>query len=202
MRTNDNKLSFTYVLISQFSIVFIGLLIIVAADVQWRLWFSSPAVDVLLGVFAATLTYFLMYLLYLHGGKVADQLTADVKKMGRHFVGYSWAKLIFISALAGIGEELLFRVGLQAWFASHVNIYLAIFLPALIFGFLHFISFIYFVVATLIGIIFGLAYHFTDSVMLIMLWHGVYDLIALAVLVKYPHIIGVSFEQDDATLVG
>ena len=202
MANNGNKLSFTYVLISQFSIVFIGLLIITAADVQWRLWFSLPIVDVLLSVFAAAITYFFMYLLYLHGGKVADQLTADVKKMGQHFVGYSWWKLIFISALAGVGEELLFRIGLQSWFATHINIYLAILLPALIFGFLHFISFIYFVVATLMGIIFGLAYHFTDSVALIMLWHGVYDLIALTVLVKYPHIIGVSFEQDDATLVG
>lgn len=198
MPNNDNKISFSYILFSQFSIVFIGLVIVVAADLQWNLWFASPVMDLLLGVFAAVVTYALMYLVYLYGGGVAEQLTADVKKMGRHFIGYSWGKLIVISALAGVGEELLFRVGLQAWFATHINIYLAILLPALIFGFLHFISFIYFVVATLVGIVFGIAYHFTDSVMLIMLWHGVYDLIALAVLVKYPHLIGIRFEDETA----
>lgn len=202
MTTNDNKISFSYVLFSQFSIVFIGMVIIAVADLQWNLWFVSPVIDLLLGVFAAAVTYALMYLLYLHGGGVAEQLTADVKKMGRHFIGYSWGKLIVISALAGIGEELLFRVGLQAWFATHINIYLAILLPALIFGFLHFISFVYFVVATLMGIVFGLTYHFTDSTILIMLWHGVYDLIALVVLVKYSHIIGVNFEEEDAIFIG
>ncbi|MEN0035576.1 MAG: CPBP family intramembrane glutamic endopeptidase [Cellvibrio sp.] len=201
MPANDNKLSFAYVLVSQFCIVFIGCLIVIAAELPWRWWHSSPVVDLSLGIFAAVVTYALMYFVYLYGGRVAEQLTIDVKKMGRHFIGYSWGKLVIISILAGVGEELLFRVGLQAWFATHVNIYLAILIPALIFGLLHFISFVYFVVATLMGIVFGVAYHFSDSLVLVMLWHGAYDLIALAVLVKYPHIIGVSFEEENATLI-
>jgi membrane protease YdiL (CAAX protease family) len=202
MTMADNKISFAYVLFSQFVIVFIGLIIIVAADLPWRLWHSSPAIDLLLGAFAAAITYSLMYVVYLCGGKVSQQLTADIKKLGCHFVGYSWAKLVVISVLAGIGEELLFRVGLQAWLATHVNIYLAIFVPALIFGLLHFISVIYFVVATLMGVVFGLGYHFSESLVLIMLWHGAYDLIALIVLVKYPHIIGIHFEEEDSVLIG
>lgn len=199
---NNNKISFPYVLFSQFSIVLIGVVIVAVTDLHWRLWFSSPVVDLLLGAFAAVVTYSLMYLVYLYGGKVSAQLTADVKKMGQHFAGYSWGKLIVISMLAGIGEELLFRVAAQAWFAAHVNVYLAILVPALVFGLLHFISFTYFVVATLIGLVFGVAYYFSESVALIMVWHAMYDLIALAVLVKYPYLIGIDFEQERSSLLG
>lgn len=195
---NNKKITFLYILFSQFFIVFIGLVVVDAADLPWHLWFMSPVTDLLLAVCAAVLTYLLMYMVYLYGGRAAEQLTSDVKKMGRLFIGYSWGRLIVISALAGIGEELLFRVGMQAWFARHLNIYLAILFPALIFGLLHFISFIYFVVATLMGIVFGVAYYVSDSAVFIMVWHGVYDLIALAVLVKYPHLIGVDFYQDDS----
>ena len=201
MTSNDNKISFAYVLLSQLSIVFIGVVIVAAADLPFNFWFSSPVVDLLFGAVAAIITYVLMYFVYLHGGKVAAQLTVDVKKMGHHFAGYSWGKLIVISMLAGVGEELLFRVAAQAWLAEHVNIYLAILVPALIFGLLHFISFTYFVVATLIGLVFGLAYHLSESVVLIMVWHAVYDLIALAVLVKYPYLIGVDFEQESSSLI-
>ncbi|HSC69533.1 MAG TPA: type II CAAX endopeptidase family protein [Cellvibrio sp.] len=202
MKGHENKLNFAYVLLSQFSIVLIGIVIIAAADLSWILWFSSPAVDTLLGVIAAVITYTVMYLVYLYGGKVSAQLTADVKKMGYHFSGYSWSKLILIATLAGVGEELLFRVALQTWFAENINIYLAILAPALIFGLLHFISFTYFIVATLMGLVFGFAYYFTQSIALIMVWHGVYDLIALAVLVKYPHLIGIDFEQETSSLLG
>ena len=66
----------------------------------------------------------------------------------------------------------------------------------------YFISFVYFVVATLIGLVFGVAYYFSESVALIMVWHGVYDLIALAVLVKYPSLIGVDFEQESSPWLG
>ncbi len=198
MPINDRKISFAYVLLSQFFIVSIGLVIVGVADLPWHLWFLSSVADLLLGVFAAVLTYLLLYGVYLYGGSVAAQLTTDVKKMGRLFIGYSWGRLVVISALAGIGEELLFRVGMQGWFATHLNTCLAILFPALIFGLLHFISFTYFVVATLIGVVFGVAYHVSESVAFIMVWHGAYDLIALVVLVKYPHLIGVDFYQEES----
>lgn len=202
MKGHENKISFAYILLSQFSIVVIGIVVIAAAGLPFTLWFSSPITDVLFGVGAAVVTYALMYLVYLYGGKVSVQLTADIKKMRYHFAGYSWSKLILIAALAGVGEELLFRVALQTWFAQSINIYLAVFVPALIFGLLHFISFIYFIVATLMGLVFGFAYYFSQSVAFIMIWHGVYDLIALAVLVKYPYLIGVDFEQETSSLLG
>lgn len=113
-----------------------------------------------------------------------------MQKITVHFADYSWAKIACVALLAGVGEELLFRIALQSWLANHVAIYLAIFAPALVFGLLHFLSWSYFIAATVMGLLFGIVYHLTQSAMLVIVWHAVYDLIALGVMIKYPQLLG------------
>lgn len=190
MNQTDRKVSFLGVASSQLIIVAIGLGLLSQENIVWQLWGFSPWEDTLLALVAAFLTYGFMYFLYLNGGAFSKRLIADVQKLTIYFRGYSWFKIGCVALLAGVGEELLFRVGMQTLLANYVSIYLAIFVPALVFGLLHFLSWPYFISATLMGLVFGVVYHFTQSAMLVIVWHAVYDLIALGVIIKYPHLMG------------
>lgn len=193
----DKKLGFFEVLVSQVTILLVGIGALKFAAIDWQLWVFSPLVDSLLAVIAALLTYGIIYLIYRHGGRFSASLLADVQKITEHFTDYSWAKIACVALLAGVGEELLFRVALQSWLANHVSIYLAIFAPALVFGLLHFLSWSYFIAATIMGLVFGIVYHLTQSAMLVIVWHAVYDLIALGVMIKYPQLLGLPPRATD-----
>ncbi len=190
MSKTDRKLGFFEIFISQITILIVGLMALKFETIEWQWWGFSPAIDLLLALTAALLTYGILYMGYLYGGRFAANLLVDVQKITVHFNGYSWFKIGCVALLAGVGEELLFRVALQSWLTNYVPVYLAIFAPALVFGLLHFLSWSYFIAATLMGLVFGIAYHFTQSVMLVIAWHAIYDLIALGVIVKYPHLLG------------
>jgi len=90
-----------------------------------------------------------------------------------------------------VGEELLFRGAVQGWLAWHLNDGLAILAASVLFGLVHYLSFTYFVMATGLGLVLGVAYWMSDSLMLVMVWHGVYDMIALYSLRRHPNQFGV-----------
>lgn len=191
MQQQNKKITFLQVLFSQLSFLFAGAVFISIANLSWSGWSAQPWQDVLFGIVAALVTYGLMYLVYLYGGSFAARLLVDVQKISQHFVGYSWLKITCVALLAGVGEELLFRIALQGWLsAEELPLWLAIFAPALLFGLLHFISWPYFILATFIGIVFGVTYHLSQSAALVMIWHAIYDLIALGVIIKYPQLLG------------
>lgn len=196
----ERKLGFAEVIFSQLVILLVGAVALKFGVIEWQLWGYSPVVDSLLGVVAAVLTYAVIYLMYLQGGRFATNLLADVQKITIHFADYSWAKIALIALLAGLGEELLFRVALQGWLTGHIHLGLAIVAPALVFGLLHFISWSYFIAATIIGLVFGVVYHLSQSATLVIVWHAVYDLIALGVLIKYPQWLGLPSPVKDRFL--
>lgn len=93
---------------------------------------------------------------------------------------FSETKLIdlcFISACAGLGEELLFRGVIQAK--------LGIVVASIIFGLLHFITPAYFVIATIMGLYMGFLFQRFDSLLIPVQLHFVYDLGALIFLRYY-----------------
>lgn len=196
MNKTDKKLGFFEIVISQIIILVMALAILQFVALEWQLWVFSPLVDLLLALTAALLTYAIIYMFYLYGGRFSASLLADVQKITGHFSDYSWLKISCIALLAGVGEELLFRIALQSWLANHVSIYLAIVAPALAFGLLHFLSWAYFVAATLMGLVFGIVYHLTQGAILVIAWHAIYDLIALAVMIKYPRLLGLPSRVD------
>jgi membrane protease YdiL (CAAX protease family) len=57
---------------------------------------------------------------------------------------------------------------------------------SVLFGLVHYVSFTYFLVATGLGLILGGAYQFWGSLPLVMVWHAVYDMLALYCLLNYP----------------
>lgn len=186
---------FALILLSQLAIAAVGMFLIWALDVQIPGahidWFPSVAMGTLLAI----VTFVLFTFIYRFGGKFAQALLNDTRRVSGIFGGYSWLHLACVAALAGVGEELLFRGFLQAWLSNHFAITWGVLIASVIFGLLHYLSHAYFISVTLMSIAFGIAYYMTDSLLMVMVWHGVYDFIALLVLVKYPNFIRVVSES-------
>jgi hypothetical protein len=79
--------------------------------------------------------------------------------------------LCFISACAGLAEELLFRGAIQVKFGIVV--------ASIIFGLLHFITPAYCIIATIMGFYLGFLFQYYDSLLIPIQLHFVYDLGAL-----------------------
>lgn len=90
--------------------------------------------------------------------------------------------LVFIGILGPISEELLFRGGLMTWFRKFMPFWLALILPAIIFGLLHLESWPLIISTTVMGIILGLAYEKTGSIWTPILIHVFNNSIAVALL--------------------
>lgn len=188
---------FALILLSQLAIVAVGTFLIWACSVQIPAAKIARLDAIAIGTLLAIATFLLFAVVYRFGGKFAQALLNDTRRISGIFSGYSLVHLACVAALAGVGEELLFRGFLQTWLASHFTIMWAILVTSIIFGLLHYLSHAYFISVILMSIAFGVAYDITDSLLMVMVWHGVYDFIALVVLVKYPDLVGIGLGQKN-----
>jgi len=92
--------------------------------------------------------------------------------------------VLLVSALAGLGEELLFRGVLQAWLTGLVGPWAGIAIASVIFGLAHYLSHVYFVLATAMGLYLGLLYQLTGDLLAVVLVHGLYDALAIGYLLR------------------
>lgn len=92
--------------------------------------------------------------------------------------------LILISALAGVGEELLFRGVVQALFVHWIGPLAGLLAASVLFGFAHMVTPAYAVITTLAGIYLGWLYMATGNLAPVIIAHGLYDAIALIYVVK------------------
>ncbi|WP_237058298.1 CPBP family intramembrane glutamic endopeptidase [Microbulbifer sediminum] len=104
--------------------------------------------------------------------------------------GMSWPQMILVSLLAGLGEELLFRVWLQEWLAGLFAPTLGVAVASLLFALMHAMTRLYFILTLVIGLLLGFAYWQTGSVLLVVTWHALYDLLAIAVITRRPGWLG------------
>jgi CAAX protease family protein len=92
--------------------------------------------------------------------------------------------LVGIAVLAGLGEEMLFRGVLQPALAGWTgNAVLGLVLTSLLFGLGHAVTPAYTVLATLLGAYLGWLWLWSGNLLLVVIAHAVYDLVALLVLV-------------------
>lgn len=141
---------------------------------QWRL--HVP----LIAVLATVPMLLLLALLAVSGLLAYRRLEVQVRELlGRLFRGAPPGSVVLLALLAGTGEEMLVRGVLQGWLAGQLPVAWAILLAALAFGLAHYISGLYFVFATLIGIYLGLVYHVTDNLLVVGLAHALYDWIVI-----------------------
>ncbi len=184
------------VLVSQLAIVVLGVAGIWALDVTLPAANINWMIASALGITLAVITFVIFLIIYRVGGRFAQMLLDDLRRVWGLFNGYSWGKITFIAALAGIGEELLFRGFFQTWMNGYLPIGWAILIASLVFAALHYLSHAYFICAVIMSIAFGVGYYLSGSLLMVVVWHGVYDLIALGVIVKYRHFIIVDTRQD------
>jgi membrane protease YdiL (CAAX protease family) len=97
---------------------------------------------------------------------------------------------LLISIAAGVGEELFFRGLVQAGLTRELlqfdvpnAIWISIVAASLIFGACHWINHEYALIAAIIGVYFGLLYHFTGNLIAPITAHAFYDFIAMVYLV-------------------
>lgn len=95
------------------------------------------------------------------------------------FENVSLRDIAFVSIMAGVCEEALFRGALQVWAADLVGIWAALVIISILFGLVHFLSWSYLIFATIIGIYLGLLYIWSGSLLVPVTAHAVYDFVAL-----------------------
>ena len=88
-------------------------------------------------------------------------------------------RIAALAAAAGICEELLFRGVFQTWLATMGTMIGAILLSNLVFGLLHFRTFLYAVIAGAVGIYLGVFHAATGNLLVPIIIHGLYDALAL-----------------------
>jgi len=93
-------------------------------------------------------------------------------------------QLALVSILAGVGEELAFRGVLQPLLIRWTGVVVGIGLTSLLFGLGHALSRTYLVLATLIGLFFGLLSYKTDEIASSIVAHALYDFVVLMWLLR------------------
>lgn len=94
-----------------------------------------------------------------------------------------WPAIVLISLCAGIGEEALFRGGLQTWLGDFIGPVAAIGISSAVFGAIHFGKPAITALLLGVGVIFGSMYWATGSLLTVMIGHATYDIWAL----RYLH---------------
>ncbi len=145
----------------------------------------------LFGAVGAAATYLVLVLLSRVPWLFPDNLSGQMQALYNFAASYRWPVLGALSLLAGVGEELLFRGAIQGWLLQHTGPWTAVIAASVLFGLVHYVSFTYFVMATGLGAVLGVAYQFSQSLALVMVWHALYDMVALYCLLRYPHWFGV-----------
>jgi membrane protease YdiL (CAAX protease family) len=147
--------------------------------------------SILYGALGASLTYGALLLLTRLPGLFPENLERQMQGLYDFASSYSAVVLVLLSLLAGVGEELLFRGAIQGWLMTHTDPLTAVLAASVLFGLVHYVSFTYFLVATGLGLILGAAYVLSESLVLVMIWHALYDMIALYCLLRFPRWFGV-----------
>ena len=143
-----------------------------------------PVVPGVIGGIAATLPLLLVWILCARQAwfRGIEELVRPL--IERLFRDAGPPAIVAVAALAGLGEELLFRGVLQAAWVDAFGHPAGIALASLAFGLAHALTRVYFAMATIMGLYLGLLYAFTDNLLLVTVVHGLYDAVAIAWLLR------------------
>ncbi len=179
-------------LLFQGGIGVVGLLAIWLFDIPVLSGGLGLAQAMLYGVPGALATYVFLLLLTRNSRLFPDDLSSQMQALYKFASSFRWPVLVALSILAGVGEELLFRGAIQGWLLQYTGPWTAVLAASVLFGLVHYMSFTYFVVATGLGLLLGAVYQLSGSLELVMVWHAVYDMLALYCLLTCPDWFGVN----------
>ena len=187
----DSPISLQQALSSSTSIALFGGVLLFFSGLTLSLfghlqWWSVP-----LGIVCGVLMYGVAYVLTVSLWRQSKPIHDLLQKLHDLFQHFSWTAIVLVSLMAGIGEELLLRGVVQTWLVTQLNPWLGIFIASFVFGLMHYLSLAYIAITFFIGALFGVLYYLTDSLLLVMIAHAVYDVCAFAMIVKFPEYLGV-----------
>ncbi|SDJ50827.1 CPBP family intramembrane glutamic endopeptidase [Microbulbifer yueqingensis] len=147
------------------------------------------------GCIAAVASYGLAAWLTRLSLPIGRRLRRIVTMLRPLLAGITWPQLVLVSLLAGLGEEVVFRVLLQGWLAEWASPAWSIVIASVLFALLHAMTPLYFFVTLVFGLFLGTAYWLSGSVILVVTWHAVYDLLAIAVITRRPEWLGLCADR-------
>jgi membrane protease YdiL (CAAX protease family) len=151
---------------------------------QW----SDIGYGVLWGTLAGIPMMLFVFLFSLLPMKAIRQLHAlNQQRIVPFFLGFTPAQLLVFGLCAGVCEELFFRGWLQSSITGPIDasapwqpgVVLGVLLGAILFGFCHLLSPLYFTLATFAGIYLGVLLVETQNLLVPITAHAVYDLAML-----------------------
>jgi membrane protease YdiL (CAAX protease family) len=184
------KLSFWVVSAGPLGALILGGLLLFVNGIGWQLVAEEWVAELFGGLVLGALT--VVGVLGLTRRPFARSLRAACRELRPIFVDMGWLQLLVLALLAGVGEELLFRGFLQPWLAGYLSAELGIVVAAVVFGILHFASVQYFLLTTVLGLAFGVTYWSSGSLLMVMVWHGFYDLLVFLILIYRPDLLGIA----------
>lgn len=119
------------------------------------------------------------------GWEPIRRLVALVQEhLSPYVAGTTTSGVVLLSLMAGICEEALFRGVVQAGLSERAPAPVALAVAALLFGAAHWLTPTYAVLAGLIGAYLGVLFLVTDNLLVPIVTHTLYDIVALSVLVR------------------
>lgn len=181
------ELSFGQLMAGPLGALVLAVVLIYITEITVNTGFERFFGSILWGVLLGTVTFILV--IFVTRLPFSKSLREICKQLIPIFQGFPLWKIIMLSLAAGLGEELLFRGFLQQWLMTYMSMEVAILLASLGFGLLHFFSFSYFALTAVLGVIFGITYVETNSLLLVMSWHAVYDMMVIWVFSYRPELL-------------
>ncbi|BBM04050.1 CPBP family intramembrane glutamic endopeptidase [Microbulbifer sp. GL-2] len=168
----------------------IALVAIELSGIEVSLPGDTPIRSMIWGLIGALVTFAAVVILTRSHTSVGRTLRGHCAQLTSLFSGLSSVQIVLLSIAAGVCEELLFRGFLQAWLSEKSSPLLGLLGASLVFGFMHWASFTYFLMTFVVGLILGIAYQLTGSLLGVIIWHTVYDVLALMMIAYYPRLLG------------
>jgi membrane protease YdiL (CAAX protease family) len=149
-------------------------------------WCDSEALyQIVLGLFPLAVGYFVLQAIPLAALRRVDSLVRQM--FWQHMGHWKLWQLALVAALAGLGEELLFRGLLQMGLSSVFDVWWAILIASLIFGLAHAITPTYCFLAFLISLYFGWLFMSTGNLFVPIAIHALYDFFVFLFILYTPH---------------
>ena len=150
------------------------------SDLHWSL------MDLLLGLTAsAPLCILFWWMLRSSLAPLARIRRLLVAGLRPFFAPWSLMQLAFISILAGICEEVLFRSVIQGTLSANAGPFIALIIASALFGAAHLVTLAYALIAAAIGAYFGVLWLLGGNLLIPITGHAAYDFVALVYFVRF-----------------
>lgn len=150
------------------------------SDLRWSL------TDLLLGLAAslpmATLFWWMLQSSLAPLARIRRLLVSGLRPF---FASWSVAQLGFISLLAGICEEVLFRSVIQGGLSALTGPVTALIVASVLFGVAHLVTLAYAIIAAAIGAYLGLLWLLGGNLLIPITAHAAYDFVALVYFLRF-----------------